>query len=245
MRVRERAGSRRPRGGLSDVRAGRRRREGRLLPDQGAARSGHEVVLMEKDGARARADRRRARLDRARPGRLRGQAPGRGRANRADIVVAVTGDDEDNLVICQMAKTTSTCRARSRASTTPRTRTCSATSASTRSSAPRAWPWLDRAGHPGPRAAAPGALNGELEIIEAQLQADSPASAGARRARDPGGLLAVRARPRRRRDAAPTRYDPARGRQGHRHRQADCEPRSTRSSSARARAWCADAKASW
>src|SRR5947208_1299867 len=25
-------------------------------------------------------------------------------ANRADIVAAVTGDDEDNLVICQMAK---------------------------------------------------------------------------------------------------------------------------------------------
>src|SRR6476646_2427008 len=37
--------------------------------------NGHEVVLMEKDRARA-----------------------------AQIVAAVTGDDEDNLVICQMAK---------------------------------------------------------------------------------------------------------------------------------------------
>ena len=27
-----------------------------------------------------------------------------GMGNRADVVAAVTGDDEDNLVICQMAK---------------------------------------------------------------------------------------------------------------------------------------------
>ena len=36
---------------------------------------GHEVVLMEKDRGRARPDRRRDRLDRRRPGRLRGQVP--------------------------------------------------------------------------------------------------------------------------------------------------------------------------
>ena len=41
--------------------------------------AGHEVVLMEKDRARARADRRRDRVDRHRPGRLRGQVPRRGR----------------------------------------------------------------------------------------------------------------------------------------------------------------------
>src|SRR2546426_5553500 len=66
--------------------------------------SGHEVVLMEKD------------LDRA--GQIadeigsvviahdgcEGKYLGEAGCNRADIVAAVTGDDEDNLVICQMAK---------------------------------------------------------------------------------------------------------------------------------------------
>src|SRR5664279_6442755 len=33
-----------------------------------------------------------------------GKYLGQAGANRADIVAAVTGDDEDNLVICQMAK---------------------------------------------------------------------------------------------------------------------------------------------
>ena len=41
--------------------------------------SGHEVALMEKDATRARPDRRRDRLDRHRPRRLRGQVPRRGR----------------------------------------------------------------------------------------------------------------------------------------------------------------------
>ena len=64
----------------------------------------HEVLLVEKD--RGRADYIAEEL---------GEAVTRGDAcevrtmreigmERADVVVAVTGDDEDNLVICQMAK---------------------------------------------------------------------------------------------------------------------------------------------
>jgi trk system potassium uptake protein TrkA len=66
--------------------------------------SGHEVVLMEKD-------RRRAEQIRDEIGSVvipqdgcEGKYLNEAGANRADIVAAVTGDDEDNLVICQMAK---------------------------------------------------------------------------------------------------------------------------------------------
>jgi trk system potassium uptake protein TrkA len=66
--------------------------------------NGHEVVLMEKD--RARADQIADEIGSVVvphdgcEGKYLAQAG----ANRADIVAAVTGDDEDNLVICQMAK---------------------------------------------------------------------------------------------------------------------------------------------
>src|SRR5437764_12782259 len=66
--------------------------------------SGHEVVLMEKD--RARADQIADEI-----GSIviphdgcEGKYLGEAAANRADIVAAVTGHDEHNLVICQMAK---------------------------------------------------------------------------------------------------------------------------------------------
>jgi trk system potassium uptake protein TrkA len=66
--------------------------------------SGHEVVLMEKD--RARADQIADEI-----GSIviphdgcEGKYLGEAGCNRADVVAAVTGDDEDNLVICQMAK---------------------------------------------------------------------------------------------------------------------------------------------
>jgi trk system potassium uptake protein len=66
--------------------------------------SGHEVVLMEKD--RGRADQIADEI-----GSIviphdgcEGSYLKEAGANRADIVAAVTGDDEDNLVICQMAK---------------------------------------------------------------------------------------------------------------------------------------------
>ncbi|HSW42671.1 MAG TPA: NAD-binding protein [Patescibacteria group bacterium] len=66
--------------------------------------SGHEVVLMEKD--RSRADQIADEIGSivvARDG-CEGSALAAAGANRADVVAAVTGDDEDNLVICQMAK---------------------------------------------------------------------------------------------------------------------------------------------
>ena len=64
----------------------------------------HEIVLMEKDRARA------AQIVDELGSIVVPQDGCEGRflrlagANRADIVAAVTGDDEDNLVICQMAK---------------------------------------------------------------------------------------------------------------------------------------------
>jgi len=66
--------------------------------------SGHEVVLMEKD--RGRADQIRDEIGSvviSQDG-CEGKYLHQAGANRADIVAAVTGDDEDNLVICQMAK---------------------------------------------------------------------------------------------------------------------------------------------
>jgi trk system potassium uptake protein TrkA len=66
--------------------------------------SGHEVVLMEKDRDRASqiADEVGS-IVIAHDG-CEGTYLAQAGANRADIVEAVTGDDEDNLVICQMAK---------------------------------------------------------------------------------------------------------------------------------------------
>ncbi len=66
--------------------------------------SGHEVVLMEKD--RGRADTIADEIGSivvAKDG-CEGSSLAEAGANRADVVAAVTGDDEDNLVICQMAK---------------------------------------------------------------------------------------------------------------------------------------------
>jgi trk system potassium uptake protein len=66
--------------------------------------AGHEVVLLEKDPSRAAqiADEIGS-IVLAHDG-CEGKYLGEAGANRADIVAAVTGDDEDNLVICQMAK---------------------------------------------------------------------------------------------------------------------------------------------
>jgi trk system potassium uptake protein TrkA len=66
--------------------------------------SGHEVALMEKDRTRAAqiADEIGS-IVIAHDG-CEGKYLGEAGCNRADVVAAVTGDDEDNLVICQMAK---------------------------------------------------------------------------------------------------------------------------------------------
>ena len=66
--------------------------------------NGHEVVLMEKDRARAaQIVDELGSIVVAHDG-CEGKYLGQAGSNRADIVAAVTGDDEDNLVICQMAK---------------------------------------------------------------------------------------------------------------------------------------------
>src|SRR5918997_1340963 len=66
--------------------------------------AGHELVLMEKDPRRARqiADEIGS-IVLNRDG-CEGKHLEDAGANRATIVAAVTGDDEDNLVVCQMAK---------------------------------------------------------------------------------------------------------------------------------------------
>src|SRR6266536_1499093 len=102
--------------------------------------SGHEVVLMEKDRARAAQIVDELGSIVVPHDGCEGKYLGEAGSNRADIVAAVTGDDEDNLVICQMASTTSTGLGPSPGSTIPRTRICSGTSASTRSSARPEWP---------------------------------------------------------------------------------------------------------
>jgi trk system potassium uptake protein TrkA len=66
--------------------------------------SGHECVLMEKDRSRAEAIRDEIGSVVIAQDGCEGKYLHEAGANRADIVAAVTGDDEDNLVICQMAK---------------------------------------------------------------------------------------------------------------------------------------------
>ena len=65
---------------------------------------GHELVVLEKNTARARqiADELGS-IVLNRDG-CEGKHLAEAGANRASIVAAVTGDDEDNLVVCQMAK---------------------------------------------------------------------------------------------------------------------------------------------
>ena len=66
--------------------------------------NGHEVVLMEKDRNRAGVIVDELGSIVVAQDGCEGKYLGEAGANRADIVAAVTGDDEDNLVICQMAK---------------------------------------------------------------------------------------------------------------------------------------------
>src|SRR5215218_10285097 len=66
--------------------------------------SGHEVVLMEKDRDRANQIADEIGSVVISHDGCEGKYLAEAGANRADIVAAVTGDDEDNLVICQMAK---------------------------------------------------------------------------------------------------------------------------------------------
>lgn len=66
--------------------------------------AGHELVILEKNGGRARQiSDGLGSIVLNRDG-CEGKHLAEAGANRATIVVAVTGDDEDNLVVCQMAK---------------------------------------------------------------------------------------------------------------------------------------------
>ena len=66
--------------------------------------SGHEVVLLEKDPGRAAQIADEVGSIVINRDGCEGKYLAEAGANRAAIVAAVTGDDEDNLVICQMAK---------------------------------------------------------------------------------------------------------------------------------------------
>ena len=138
---------------------------------------GHEVVLMEKDRGARGPDRRRDRLDRRRPRRLRGQVPRRGRrqpgGHRGRGHRRRRGQPRD----LPDGQAPLRRPADDRPGQQPQERGAVPPPRRRRDHQPDAdGPRLDRAGHPGPRAAAPrGAREGELEIIEAHLQEGSPA----------------------------------------------------------------------
>ena len=136
---RERRHSRRIRqGGLSDVRAGRGWRQGRVLPDQGADRVGARGRPDGEGPGSRGTDPRRDRVGGDRAGRVRGQVPPRGRGEPGGHRGrghrrrrGQPGHLPDGEAPLRRAG------GRSPGSTTRRTRRCSGTSAWTRSSAPR------------------------------------------------------------------------------------------------------------
>ncbi len=184
--------------------------------------SGHEVALMEKDRDRAGQIADEIGSIVIPHDGCEGKYLAEAGCNRADVVAAVTGDDEDNLVICQMAK---------HHFDVPRT--------IARVNNPKNEELFRHLGvdelisptrmilgsieqdipvHELLHLAALG--ENELELIEAHLQDGSPAVGRAPQGpRHPGRLLPVRGDPRRGRDAAPSRHDHAGRRQGHRDRQ--------------------------
>ncbi len=66
--------------------------------------AGHELVILEKNGPRARQIQDELGSIVLHRDGCEGKHLAEAGANRASIVAAVTGDDEDNLVVCQMAK---------------------------------------------------------------------------------------------------------------------------------------------
>ena len=204
------------------VRAGRRRRQGRLLP---VARSSSRPATRSSSSRRIRA---RAEQIADEIGSIviahdgcEGKYLGEAGANRADIVAAVTGDDEDNLVICQMAK---------HHFDVPRT--------IARVNNPKNEALFKHLGVDeiiSPTRMVLGSIEQDIPVHEllhlgtlGELRPRDHRGApprrlaghrpGAERPGHPRGLLAVRGRPRRPGDAAPAGHDPRRGRQGHRDR---------------------------
>ena len=71
---------------------------------KGLLEQGHEVLLLEKDGRRLEQLREELDTSVAKGDACEARVLAEVGCDRADYVIAVTGDDEDNLVICQMAK---------------------------------------------------------------------------------------------------------------------------------------------
>ena len=71
---------------------------------KGLLQQGHEVLLLEKDNQRLSQLSEELGSAITRGDACEAQVLADVGCERADIVVAVTGDDEDNLVICQLAK---------------------------------------------------------------------------------------------------------------------------------------------
>ncbi len=65
---------------------------------------GHEVLLLEKSSSRSQALAEELGQSVIKGDACEARTMEEAGAQRADVVVAVTGEDEDNLVICQMAK---------------------------------------------------------------------------------------------------------------------------------------------
>lgn len=71
---------------------------------KGLLEQGHEVLLLEKDGRRLEQLREELGTSVTQGDACEARVLAEVGCDRADYVIAVTGDDEDNLVICQMAK---------------------------------------------------------------------------------------------------------------------------------------------
>src|SRR6266516_1286700 len=65
---------------------------------------GHEVLLLEKNAIRAHALAEELGQSMMRGDAWEARTMDEAGVRRADVVIAVTGEDEDNLVICQLAK---------------------------------------------------------------------------------------------------------------------------------------------
>src|SRR5216110_1066565 len=65
---------------------------------------GHEVLLLEKDNARFQTLTEELGQSVFKGDACEARTMEEAGARRADVVIAVTGEDDDNLVICQMAK---------------------------------------------------------------------------------------------------------------------------------------------
>ena len=65
---------------------------------------GHEVLLIEKGASRYQSLKEELGQSVVRGDACEARTMDEVGANRADVIIAVTGDDEDNMVICQVAK---------------------------------------------------------------------------------------------------------------------------------------------